>query len=179
MKKWILILFFVGCEYSLDAHRVYLWENINTLTGSHSCCLCFAGTDICNPNIPCTNNQYVDVAGIYDYIARLLSLDKSACFSFATLLNQAQYYIRYILRSTRTIWYVREEQRDVVFFDQLIDTCCKPCEKPLKPCDTKSATKSSTTSTSSTSSTDKQKQEDKVFKYLVSLGMAKPFDKKF
>lgn len=155
------------------ADGIYLWEyNRN---GEHACCLSLSGTDICNPHTPCTRNVLTDIMGINDYITRLLGLEKAGSLSYATILNQAQYYIKHVLYSSITqLTYRFDEYRNVKFFHEMNDAP-KQSEKQAKAAP---GPVGPATSGGAAALTVGAKKDDPVFAYLVKMGLARPWDRK-
>lgn len=136
----------------------YLWESYRD--GERSCCLCMNGSDICNPYVPCTRNAAYDLNGIFDYISRLLSIDKGNGFSYVKILEQAQDFIRHALMSGMRMYYRFDERRKVKFYHEIAEA-------------TKSAEKTSkATVAGANATTSKQKDEDVVTAMLVKMGLA-------
>lgn len=158
----ILSIFFVGSVLP----SIYLWESVRD--GERSCCLFIGGADICNPYVPCKRHAYSDLMGIYDYISRILQVDKGSTFSYHKTLGHAQSFIRYHLSSSALrIYYRFEENRSVKFYHE-IQELAKITEKSSKG--------SSTTPLSVAG--DKQKAEDVVLAYLAKMNLARPISSK-
>jgi len=162
-------MFVVSFGAMMLADGIYLWE-YRSRSGEPSCCLALSGTDICNPQTSCTRNVYTDLIGINDYITRLLGLEKSGSLSYATILTQAQYYIKHVLSSSITrLSYRYDQYRNVKFFHEMIAEAPK-AEKAAKG--------SSASAASTTAATAAAKKEDFVYAHLVKLGLARPLAKK-
>lgn len=159
------LIFALICAAQLTVLRgnsIYLWQYSEN--NEQSCCLCMSGFDICNPHVACTRNVNVDLKGIYDYITRVLQTEKTATLSIARQLQQAQYYIRHVMKSSVTqLFYKFDEQRPVAFIHDTVEQL-KQNEKNVKPA-VVGATQ------------DKKKSEELVWQYLVKLGAARPFPK--
>lgn len=168
-KMYLIVLIIINAYSSIMPDGIYLWEYRRN--GERSCCLSLSGNDICNPQTPCTRNVYSDVMGINDYITRLLGLEKAGSMSYATILTQAQYYIRHVLGSSITqLMYRFDEQHTVKFFHEMVDTP-KPNEKAAK------STTSAATTPAAGTATVGAKKDDPVFQYLVKLGLAREWRK--
>ncbi|HSW75855.1 MAG TPA: hypothetical protein VLG50_02330 [Candidatus Saccharimonadales bacterium] len=156
--KVMMILVLTVASEQLQS-GAFLWEYRNG--ADRSCCLCIAGADICNPNVPCTRHLYTDLTGILDYINRLLSTEKGSTFSYNTLLQQAQIYINHVLYSRISLSYRfdRYQQHPVKFLHEI---------------EVSKSEKSGKTSTTTTATTDKAKDAEKMIKYLASLGLIRP-----
>ena len=167
MKKLFFAMFMITCGSAVIADGIYLWEyNRN---GERACCLSLSGTDICNPQTPCTRNVSTDIMGINDYITRLLGLEKAGSLSYATILTQAQYYIKHVLYSSITqLTYRYDEYRNVKFFHEMTEA----------PKQTEKAAKGTPASGGAAASTVGAKKDDPVFAYLVKMGLARPWDNK-
>lgn len=165
MKNLIGALLMVMLVQPLLGDGIYLWEyNRN---GDTACCLSLSGNDICNEQTACTGNVATDILGINDYIGRLLGLEKAGAFSYGTILNQAQYYIKHVLNSSITrLSYRKDIHRNVKFFREMVDMN-KPAEK---------APKVNGAQTASAGAAGGPKKDDPVFAYLVKMGLARPWD---
>jgi len=162
MKKNLvvfLMLFFVN--HHINSSGVYLWEYMNH--GERSCCLSLSGADYCNPNVACTKHVYSDLSGIYDYLTRLLNLEKTHTFSYVKMLTQAQYYIRHAMYAPmHQLRYRNDVYRDVVFFHEITDKAFgKVGDKVAK-------------GAVGATAIDKSKLEDVVWRYMVKLGLTRP-----
>lgn len=164
MKKNLIFALMFSCVGPSVQASIYLWEYVDL--GERSCCLSFSGSDICNPHVPCTRHVYSDLSGIYDYITRLLSLEKTQTFSYAKLLTQAKYYIHHALYSSFTqLSYRYDVHREVTFFHEVTEkTVNKNVDKTAK-------------GSSGSTSNDKAKLEEVVWKYMVKLGLSRPHKK--
>lgn len=164
MKK---ILFFVSILFNAQVSQsngIYLWEY--NYFGQQSCCLHIGNEDICNPNVACTRNMTQDLFGIYDYIGRILHMEKISTFPYAKFLNEAQIYIR---KMAGNLSYRSDEYRvNLKFFHDMVLE-----QVPTKNDKNKSA---SGTTTTADAEKNKQKQEE-VFEYLVKIGLASKFKK--
>jgi len=162
--NFIVFLVLFGTFQHVRASSIYLWEYVDQ--GERSCCLSFSGSDICNPHVACTRHVQSDLSGIYDYITRLLSLEKTQTFSYVKLLTQAKYYIHHALHTSFTqLSYRYDVYREVTFFHEITD---KSSNKAVD----KSAKGGSASTTN-----DKAKLEDVVWKYMVKLGLSRPHKK--
>lgn len=154
MKK-ILFYIILASIYSSSAnlYSIYLWE-YKSPENQRSCCFHFSGTDICNPNTPCTYNIKTDLDGIYRYIQRILGLEKASSFSFYTTLQRAQYYINHLLSSSLIqLSYRQDVYNTVEFFHDLAFK--EQTQKPEK-------------------TTKDKPKEDLVLARLIALGVARP-----
>lgn len=141
----------------------YLWEAYRD--GERSCCLCIPGSnggDFCNPYVPCTRNAAYDLHGIFDYVSRLLSVEKGSNFSYVKILENAQEFIRHALMSSMRMYYRFDEHRKVKFYHEIVESV-KMSEK---------SSKAATSTTSNASGGQKQKDEDVVTAMLVKMGLA-------
>jgi hypothetical protein len=164
MKK---LLFFAGMLLSVQlvqSNGTYLWEYAGS--GQRSCCLHIGNEDICNPHVACTRNISVDLLGIYEYIGRVLHMEKISTFPYAKFLNEAQAYIRKMSGGLSYRW--DEYRLSVKFFHDMVLE-----QAPGKNDKNKSLT-AATTATDAEK--NKQKQEE-VFEYLVKIGLASRFKK--
>ena len=146
----------------------YFWESYRD--GERSCCLCMNGTDICNPYVPCTRNAAYDLQGIFDYISRLLQVDKGSSFPYHKILEQAQEFIRYARMSGMRMYYRFDEFRKVKFYHEIAEAA-KAAEKTSK----------STTAAATATATTAKSAEETVTAILVNMGLAcyhKPQSKK-
>jgi len=169
MKYFLLSAFFLIFfgEHTILSNGVYLWE-YHDFDKEKSCCLHLNGSDICNPQVSCTRSVYFDLKGIYDYISRLLNLEKINTFSHINLLNQAKFFIRHTMTSSiMNLSYRFDEQRAIKFLHEQIESS-KQTEKTSK-----SSNASSSSVVGIASSFDKK--EDIVWRHLVKLGIAKPW----
>lgn len=160
-------LVFLSCLLLVNSIKpnVYFWES--NRDGERSCCLFIGGADICNPYVPCTRHAYSDLNGIYDYISRILQVDKGSgkTFSYQKILSHAQDFIKSALSSsTMSMYYRYDERRSVKFYHEIQETS-KSAEKPVDK-----SVKS--TSATAATSTDK-KPDDFILAYLVKLGLAR------
>ena len=162
--KQILLISLLSLSVLVSANSIYMWEY--SKSGSHSCCLHLSGNDICNPNVACTRNLWADLMGIQEYIARLQNMEKSGAMVYATLLHQADYYIRHVLYGGILLSYHTGEARDVKFLHEIAIEAIK------------SDGKKQSSSQQQGSDTKKQTAEDIVFQHLVKLGLARPHKKK-
>ncbi len=154
----IIKLVFISIFLFGSINPCYLWES--NRDGERSCCLHLNGADICNPYCPCTRNVTYDLNGIFDYVARLLSVDKGVNFPYHKILEQSQNFIRKALSSGIRMYYRFDEYRNVKFYHEIAEA-------------TKSLEKTSKTSTLQTSAgTNKQKEDDVVTSMLVKMGLA-------
>ena len=159
MKNLSLIV--VAClVFNVMQANIYFWESYRD--GERSCCLFLNGADICNPHVPCTRNAAYDLTGIFDYISRILQVDKGSSYPYHKVLDQAQHFIRHALTSGMRMYYRYDESaRAVKFFHEIAET-------------TKAHEKSSKGSAASTAAVEKQKGEDAVLAYLIKIGLARP-----
>lgn len=167
MKIKILLLCLLTMVFPIHSYQVYLWESLQN--GERSCCLSLTA-DFCNYGVPCTKNVYSDLAGIYNYVTRVLTASKGNSFSYTKLLLQAQYYLRHALsHSLVQLNYKRDVYREVVFFHEASDMLAN--KTPDK------SAKASSPSTATSSATDKAKADDVIWRYMVKLGLARPHKK--
>jgi hypothetical protein len=164
MKK---LLFFAGILFSVQmvqSDGIYLWEYGGS--GQQSCCLHIGNEDICNPNVACTRNISIDLHGIYDYIGRVLHMEKISTFPYAKFLNEAQVYIRKMAGGLSYRW--DEYRLSVKFFHDMV----------LEQASTKNdKNKSSGTTTPATDVEKNKHKQEEVFEYLVKIGLASKFKK--
>lgn len=159
MKNLYKIIF-ICFLFNVTVANVYFWESYRD--GERSCCLFLNGADICNPYQPCTRNAAYDLHGIFDYISRLLMVDKGSSFPYHQILNQAQGFIRQAMASGMNMYYRYDEPaRAIKFYHEIAETT-KSNEKLVKASLTTSA------------SVEKQKNEDAVTAYLIKMGLAWP-----
>ena len=148
---------------NLASANIYFWEAVRD--GERSCCLFLNGSDICNPYQPCTRNAAYDLHGIFDYVNRLLSVEKGESFAYHQVLNQAQDFISQALASGMNMYYRYDEPaRKVKFYHELAEI-------------TKSNTKTSKTSSATSETSKKQQHEEEVLAYLMKIGLAWPLHK--
>lgn len=166
MKKLLFFAAILFYSPMIQPDGTYLWEY--NLYGQRSCCLHLANEDICNPNVPCSRNPSVDLMSIYDYIGRVLHMEKISTFPYAKFLNDAQVYVRNMAGFRNGLTYRFDEYRlSVKFFhDMVLEQASSKNDK----------NKSSATTTTSEADKNKQKQ-DEVFAYLVKIGLATKFKK--
>lgn len=153
--------FFLMIFFSISLKpTVYLWE-LNQ-ENQRSCCLYLDGSDICNPNQPCTRNAAYDLTQILQYVSRIFLIDKGSHFAYHKVLKQAQGFINHALSFHLHMYYRYDVQRHVKFYHEIAES-------------TKAALadKSNKNSTS-LPSLDKQKNEDAVLAFLVKQGLAWP-----
>ncbi len=166
MKK---LLFFAGilCIFQMvQPNGTYLWEYNGA--GQRSCCLHIGNEDICNPHVACTRNMSTDLFGIYEYIGRVLQMEKISTFPYAKFLNDAQTYIRRMVGGIGLSYRWDEHRLKVKFFhDMVLEQSAAKNDKNKS-----SAAAATTTDAEKT----KQKQEE-VFEYLVKIGLAARFKK--
>lgn len=164
MKK---LLFFAGILFSvqmIQSDGTYLWEYNGS--GQRSCCLHIGNEDICNPHVACTRSISIDLHGIYEYIGRVLQMEKISTFPYAKFLNEAQAYIRRVAGGLSYRW--DEYRLNVKFFHDMVLE-----QVPAKNDKNKS---SGGATTMTEAEKNKQKQEE-VFDYLVKIGLATKFKK--
>lgn len=159
MKFFKIILMLQLLNLQLLASGAYLWQHYKK--NESSCCLFLNGTDICNPNSVCTRNVALDLQGIFDYIGRILQVDKGSTFSYYKILNQAQEFIKNILASSTRLFYRFDTpQRHVKFFHEVAETARMTEKNNKNP------------NAATTAGIEKQKNEDIVLAYLEKLGLA-------
>jgi hypothetical protein len=159
MKIFKLIISLIFIHFQLYGSGCYLWES--NRDHERSCCLFLSGVDICNPYVPCTRNSGFDVRGIYDYIGRILQVDQGATFSYCKILNQAQEFIKNALESgIRLYYHFDTPQRRVKFYHEIAESA-RATEKSNK-----------TSNVTTTAAAEKQKNEEAVLAYMMSLGLA-------
>ena len=159
IKKIILALCFMQLS-SIHSTGVFLWEYQGN--GSRSCCLHLSDTDICNPDVPCTRTISVDLGGIYEYIGRILVLEKSSTFPFYFFFKQAQNYIKKGITTPlgyRFDYFVS----GLKFYHELAAEVAFPKTDKSKV---------GTTGAAATS-LDKAKQDELTLKYLMKIGLVK------
>lgn len=164
MKKLLFCILLISGIQSIKNYGNYLWEY--TGNGRRSCCLHLGNYDICNPDVPCTRNNTIDLLGIYDYIGRILHMEKIANFPYAKFLNEAQAYIRKMAMGNRLSYHINEQRPQLKFFHEMM----------LEQSQTKNDKPKAAGSTTSTEA-DKQKKQDEVFEYLVKIGLASKLKK--
>jgi|GEM_PF-1286314 len=159
---FFLVLF--GSFQQAQASSIYLWEYVDM--GERSCCLAFSGSDICNPHVPCTRHVESDLSGIYDYITRLLSMEKTQTFSYVKLLTQVKYYIHHALHTSFTqLSYRYDVYRAVTFYHEVTEKgASKAVDKSVK-------------GGAASTTPDKAKVEEVVWKYMAKLGLCRPHKK--
>ncbi len=158
--KLFTIFFIILIGYGTIA-PCYLWETYRD--GERSCCLFIPGSnggDFCNPYVPCTRNAAYDLNGIFDYISRVLVVDKGSSFSYVKLLENAQEFIRHVLMSGMRMYYRFDEHRKPKFYHEIAETV-KSSEKTSKA-----------TTAVANAGAAKQKDEDVVTAMLVKMGLA-------
>jgi len=164
MKKIVLYALIICNIRLIQSNGNYLWEY--TGNGSRSCCLHISNMDICNPDVPCTKNNSIDLLGIYDYISRILHMEKIATFPYAKFLNEAQAYVRKMSGLPNSLSYHHNQYRvDLKFFHELV------LEHSLVKNDKNKS------STPVVTEAEKQKKQDEIFEYLVKIGLATKFKK--
>jgi hypothetical protein len=160
MKKYQLIL--ISCFFINQIEAMYLWEYRQD--GERSCCLFFNGVDVCNPYAACTRNAALDLTRIYDYIGRIMLIDKGSIFSYHKVLNQAQELIKHVLSTHSRVYYNFDVCRGAKFYHEVAE---------MVRAEAKSS-KGSSSSTTTSATNEKQKNEDAVIAYLTKLGLARP-----
>ena len=156
MKKFFFLFFLVGFLASSRESFgwIYLWQANNE--GDYSCCLHIGGADICNPHVRCTRYARHDLAGILDYVVRLLSTDRALVEPHGTILLQVKKYIREALHNPYySVEYRLSESRSVRFYHEIIESLVKQQKE------NKGVAKS------------KSKQDQFVQQYLMKLGFGK------
>ncbi|MBI2345045.1 hypothetical protein HYV10_03170 [Candidatus Dependentiae bacterium] len=163
MKKILSIIVLLVIMHGTSNYGNYLWEYIDN--GQHSCCLHLGTYDICNPGVPCVRNNAIDLLGIYDYVGRILHMEKISTFPYAKFLNEAQSYIRKMATlGNRLSYHVHEYRSSLKFFHDLaVEHSQSKNDKPK--------------GLALASEADKQKKQDEVFEYLVKIGLATKFKK--
>lgn len=163
MKKILFFCMLFLTTSLVQTNGIFLWEYSDN--GSRSCCIHLANADICNPDVPCTKTVHIDLMGIYDYIGRILILEKSSTFPFYEFLKQAQNYI------TKG-WAMSLSYR----FDYFISNIKFHHELATEALTAAKGDKSKA-ALASTAATDKAKQDDATMKYLMKLGLVKQIKK--
>src|SRR3990167_3346374 len=100
-----ILLMCIFSQYALA--DIYFWEAVRD--GERSCCLFYNGADICNPYQPCTRNAAYDLHGIFDYVDRLLSVDRGGNMPYHQILQNAQKFIRQAMVSGMGMYYRYDE----------------------------------------------------------------------
>ncbi len=159
MKKIVIIMSTLFLGHLIKSDGIYLWQYAQY--GQLSCCLHIGNEDICNPNVACTRNIQHDLLGIYDYIDRILRMEKIATFPYAKFLNEAQAYIRKMAWPGSGLSYRFDEHRLRVkfFHDIALEQTLSKNEKSKPAAPMTDAEKT------------KQRQEE-IFDYLVKIGLA-------
>lgn len=158
--KILYKILLMGAVFNVSVANVYFWQAERD--GEFSCCLFLNGVDICNPYQACTRNSTYDLNGIFDYVSRLLVVDKDQVFSYHRALNQAQSFIRHALASRMNMYYRYDEPARQVKFYHEIAEITKSNEKASKGVATPNA------------ALEKQKNEDALVAYLIKMGLAWP-----
>lgn len=161
MKKIIIITLIITsfCN-TIQPDSNYLWQY--TGDGSISCCLHVGGENICNPHVACTKNTTVDLLGIYDYITRILQMEKIGTFPYAKFLNDAQLYIRKMaIMPNRISYHTQEYHPNVKFFHTMV----------LEHASAKND-KNKKTSQPLTDAEKQKLNQKEIFDYLVKIGLA-------
>ncbi len=137
-----------------------MWEVTNQ--SGQSCCLHYCGTDICNPDQPCSGFLKKDLQGILDYIVRLSTIDSAKIEPHRTFIAQLKQYIQSLLLSPfNSIAYQNPEPRSVQFYHEILEACATKTKDGKQ--------------NASSASTAKAKggQNDYVTQYLVRMGLLK------
>ncbi len=165
MKKTLFFYIIFFTTTLVQANGIFLWEHSSN--GHRSCCIHLANVNICNPDVPCTKTVHVDLMGIYDYIGRILALEKSATFPFYQFFKNAQVFLQKgwaMSLSYRFDYFIS----DIKFYHDLA------AEALVSSKTDKSKANSNN---SATNSADKAKQDDNVLQYLIKIGLAKQIRK--
>jgi hypothetical protein len=158
MKKIVFLFLLISGSILIKANGVFFWEY--TSNGHRSCCLHIGNSDICNPDVPCTRTVQIDLVGIYDYIGRILAMEKVSTVPFFESLKNAQNYIKRgwgMSLSYRYDYYVA----NIKFHHELASEAAVATKND----------KAKTALGATTATTDKAKQEEATLKYLMKLGL--------
>lgn len=161
MKKVLFFYVIFFATALVQANGIFLWEYSDN--GHRSCCIHLGSVDICNPDVPCTKTVHVDLMGIYDYIGRILALEKSSTFPFYQFFKNAQAFLQKgwaMSLSYRFDYFIS----DIKFYHDLAAEALVSSKLDKAK---------STSSNNSATTSDKAKQDDAILKYLMKLGLAK------